>query len=104
MDMSTVKKRVFAQETSCVKDADGYWRVTVTITEKISVDGENWREDSIVAESLDRNFERAHKTAMMSALTELQETVYAKGFDALSEGKDYLKEHGRSQDNTTPVS
>lgn len=104
MDMNQLKGRIFEQQTLGEIDKDGYWKVVVTITEKISYDGEVWEVENISAMSLDKSFDMAHKIAMQSALSELNSLVYSKGFDSLIEGRLYerlVKENASNNNKDT---
>jgi hypothetical protein len=80
--MDGLKGREFVNVTKGELDSDGYWRVIVTITEKIQIN-DQWFEESIDAMGIDRTWDEAHKTALKSVLGWLGENVYDKGFDNL---------------------
>jgi hypothetical protein len=85
-----LKGRVFSNETKGVMGDDGYWKLTITITERDTLDGVNWREESLSAASIDTDFDAAHRTAMRSVLQSMNDIVYARGFDSLIEAVNSL--------------
>src|SRR5512132_1902840 len=89
--MDKYKGRVFAQETKGVRGDDGYWTVSVIMTEKVTWEDGQEVEESIAATSMDKSFDAAHKVAMRASLAELQDLVYARGFESLIEGKAYQR-------------
>lgn len=81
--MENIVGRSFEQSTNGLKDTDGTWKVTVTVSERITTDGENWETESISAMGMDKSFDEAHKVALRSVLQWLEEYVYSRGFDNL---------------------
>ena len=106
--MSKLTGRVFESNTTGTLEKDGYWKIIVSITEKQSEDGITWKEESISSMSLDTTFDAAHKTALRSVLQEMNERVYAKGFDSLIEAIDLEKRISNGElpayDNKNPTS
>jgi hypothetical protein len=89
--MNKYKGRVFAQETKGVCADDGFWTVTVTMREQVTWENGEVQEEVINAMSMDKNFDDAHKTALRASLQELQDLVYARGFESLIEGREYQR-------------
>lgn len=89
--MNKLTGRVFDSSTVGILEKDGFWKLTVTITEKQSEDGITWREESVSCMSVDTSFDAAHKTSLRSVLQEMNERVYAKGFDSLIDAVDEEK-------------
>jgi len=87
-----LKQRIFSQETAGKLSDDGYWTLTVEIKERDTLDGINWREERVVAQSIDTSFDDAHKTALRSVLQQMNSIVYSRGFDSLIDAVESLKE------------
>lgn len=84
----TIKGREFSSGTLCELDGDGYWKATSTIIDRVLYsDSEEWVEEKIEGMSIDRSYEAAIRTAMVSCLSYLQENVYDKGLRGLVEFK-----------------
>ena len=98
MNYENLKGRYFGNDVFSLKADNGMWTVTVVIRERVSEDGTNWVEESIGSSAMDVDFDTAHKLALASVLSELNELVYVNGYDslvqavearrALEEGKD----------------
>lgn len=107
MEEKFYKGRVFFQETRGVQGEDGYWKVEVDLMEKVTLKDGTELEEHIKAMAMDSTFIGAHQVALRSALAELQDLVYAKGFDSLIEGREYQRSleavNGGSKNNTTSI-
>jgi soluble cytochrome b562 len=102
-----LKGKVFGSDTTGIKGDDGYWKLTVVICEKETEDGATWREEKLSSMAFDTSFQAAHETALRSVLQEMNERVYAKGFDSLIEAIDSEKrQNGElpANDNKNPTS
>lgn len=101
------KGRVFAQETVGIRMDDGGWKVTVTMTEKVTLNNGIERVETIEAMAMDSTFNDAHRVALQSSMAELQDLVYARGFESLIEGRDYQRSleaaNGGSKNNSTTI-
>jgi len=91
MDMNKLSGRVFGQQTLGEKDEQGYWKITVVMTEKIIFPDGTSKEEKIESMCMDKDFDTAHQIALHSALSELRELVYDKNFDSLIEGREYQR-------------
>lgn len=89
MDNNTLVGRGFGQQTTATRDIDGFWKIEVLMTEKVIYPDGSVKEESIESMHVDRDFDVAHQVALHSALSELNELVYDRGFDSLIEGKEY---------------
>lgn len=109
MDNNLIKGRTFSEETTAVKDEDGFWKIDVTMSEKVVYNDGTEREESINAMGMDKDFGIAHQMALFAALSELRELVYDKNLDSLIEGRELQRkleaENGgsRKADEDTPT-
>lgn len=104
MEIKNAVGRSFVSETLSHRDEHGYWMVTVRITEKATLDGANWVEETIEASSADKNHDSAHKLAMFSCLQELNRLTVSAGFDSLIEGREWDRANGTGNDNANTAS
>lgn len=91
MSPNEIIARMMANNTVATKDADGYWKVIITMTEKISTDGEHFDEKKIEKMGISNDFQQAFDTALKSLLQE---------YAALTGGSGSLFEELLENDNT----
>jgi hypothetical protein len=90
LDDREILGRDFNSLTHSVKDEEGYWRVIVTITDKVLYAGsDSWIVENVEAMSVDKDFHNAVETAMRSSLGFIVEHVYQKGFPGLVEFREF---------------
>lgn len=101
MKAEDLKARTFQQTSSAKKDEDGYWKFRVEITETVVYNDGREESESIVSESMNKDFDIAHKIALHSALSELGDLVYDAGYDSLIEARAHEREleNDDSKDN-----
>lgn len=102
MNYKNLKGRYFGNDVMSTKADNGMWTVTVVIRERVSEDGENWVEESIGASAMDMNFDTAHKLALGTVLSELNELVYVKGFESLVEAIEADRALEESKNDSNP--
>jgi len=91
MDMTYLSGRGFTSVTKGEKDENEFWKVVVVMGETISYPNGTSREEHIEAMGIDKNFDKAHQTALKSCLQQLQDYVYSRGFESLIEAMDYMR-------------
>lgn len=84
-----VEARDYVSKTASVKEQDGFWKVVVTISDRVKYEGEDWIEETVEAMSIDNIFSQAIQTAMASALGVIVDQVYNRGFAGLVESREY---------------
>ncbi len=106
LDDRDILGRDFNSLTHSTKDEEGYWRVIVTITDKVLYKGnDSWIEENVEAMSVDKDFHNAVETAMKSSLGYIVENVYNKGFPGLVEFREFerkVKELSEANKIQTP--
>lgn len=90
LDDRDILGRDFVSLTHSTKDAEGFWKVVVTITDRVLYAGdENWIEESVEAMSMDKDFHQAVETAMRASLGYIVQNAYNKGFPGLIEYREF---------------
>jgi len=90
LDDREILGRDFNSLTHSTKDEEGYWRVIVTISDRVLYAGsDSWIEENVEAMSVDKDFHNAVETAMKSSLGYIVENVYQKGFPGLVEFREF---------------
>ena len=79
------------------------WVVTVTLLEVLKLDDGQELKESIEVIVRDSDFNTANQIALASALRQLQEEVYDKGFVSLVEAREVVKWDVANQTNTTTL-
>jgi len=91
MDMNLILERKFYNDTVGLKETDNTWKLIVTLGEKIVLKDGTVREEKLEAMSLDTDFGSAQRIALRSVLQQMDDLVYARGFDSLIDAVDYQK-------------
>lgn len=90
LDDREILGRDFNSLTHSTRDVEGYWKVIVTISDRVLYAGsDSWIEENIEAMSVDKDFHNAVETAMKSSLGYIVENVYQKGFPGLVEFREF---------------
>lgn len=90
LDDRDILGRDFNSLTHSTKDEEGYWKVIVTISDKVLYAGsDSWIEEKVEAMSVDKDFHSAVETAMKSSLGYIVENIYQKGFPGLVEFREF---------------
>lgn len=100
MTFDNLKYRYFGSGTTANLDDNGYWHVTVEILEKYTDNDGNNREEKLSASAVDKTLNTAHALALASAMQEMDELVYSKGYESLIEGIDKRALEGRDDSET----
>lgn len=99
-----IEARDYISKTESSLDEDGYWKVVVTIIDRVKYKGsEEWVEEIVEAMSMDRVFAHAIQVAMSSALGVIVDEVYNKDFQGLVEAREAkrLEEAGTNASEVT---
>lgn len=94
---------VYKTEVLSNKTKDEFWKVDIVISEKRTSDGVEWKEEVIEASSVDLNREDAERVALRSALAQLDDLVYSRGYKSLIDAREDENE-SNSQDNEDTTS
>lgn len=86
--MKRIIGRAFVNSNKGIIDESGYWHVDVVMTESVYYSDGTDTSEKIEASSIDRNYDDAHKLALTSALLQLRDEVYDKGFTSLVDARD----------------
>lgn len=76
--------RSFSSETVAEK-TDGVWAVTVRLTERLRLEGEDWKDKSIESVCYDNLFAKAYEVALLSVMEQFNDTIAKTGNDSLFE-------------------
>jgi len=90
----------FVNDNKGTVDEGGFWTVTVLMIETNYFDDGTTEEETIETKSISSDFDNAHETAMVSALTQLREEAYDKGFRSLIVARKAKNDNGADNTNT----
>ena len=102
MDKKLIGKS-FVNDNKGILGEDGYWTVTVLMTEKFFYDDGSETTEVIESMCMDNNFQMAHQTALASALVQYRQEVYDRGLTSLIEAREKygkLNDYGTDNKNT----
>lgn len=97
MDKKLIGKS-FVNDNKGILGDDGYWTVTVLMTETFYYDDGSEDVETIESKCMDTNYHLAHQTALASAMIQLREEVYDRHLTSLIEAR---QKFGRLNDNGT---
>lgn len=103
MEMEYLAGRSFTSHTQGWKNSGGDWDVVMTMTETVSYPNGQQRTEAIETKGSHKDFDTAHKVALADCMNQLQELVYAKGFDSLIEARDYERTLAERNDTDPKV-
>ena len=75
--------RCFSNDIVAIKNEQGDWEISVTMTEKLLTEGSEWEEKKVAAKCTDKDFSKAYEVAMNSTLSQLSDIVKETGSDSL---------------------
>ena len=83
MNKNLVVGKNYSTVLDSVLDADGFWKTTCTIEEKLLFSTGRVEVESVSASSLDKDPDRASRTALEATLRMYREETFDKGFSSL---------------------
>ena len=83
MNKDLVTAKNYSTILDSVIDGDGFWKTTCTIQEKLIFNTGRVATESVSASSLDKDPDRASRTALEATLRMYREETFDKGFSSL---------------------
>lgn len=101
--MSKVIGKSFVNDNSGILSEDGYWTVTVLMTETFYYEDGTEKKEVIEVKAMDKDFQTAHQTSLASALVQYRVEVYDRGMGSLVEAREKYGKLTGSVDPNTPT-
>jgi hypothetical protein len=73
MDWESIKIRKFGSQTVAEKDADGFWKIVINMTEDVSFDGKEFLHKQLETMAIDKKFESGYAVALQSLYNKFEE-------------------------------